>query len=110
MIQQNGRARTTPVVWARSPWERRDYATVMDGWVVRYNVGFGTPNEVEVSASGNCVHVHSVRIRTEKDGISLLDVIQRAWRQHLWLKGDYRRRPLPEAEDAQAPVNGKEHV
>jgi len=86
------------VVWQKGKWQRRDYATVMSGRVVRYNVGYNSPGEVEVSASRDAVHIDGVVISTDKGREELLDIVQRAWRQHEHLKQAHQNDPLSELD------------
>lgn len=86
----------TVVVWSSGLWERRDYPTVMSGWVVRYTIGNELLNRTEISASRDRVSCQRLDITTESEGIAALDILKCAWRQHLHLKGSGGNRPLPE--------------
>jgi hypothetical protein len=84
------------VVWSAGRWERRDYATIMSGRVVRYNVKYGLPGEAEVSASRDGVNIDGVVMGGEHHRLELLDILRRAWRQHEHLKQAHQNDPIPE--------------
>lgn len=85
------------VVWSNGSWERRDYATIMSGRVVRYTRGQDRPGQSEVSASRNMICVDDAAGSPEQFS-ALLDILARAWRQHEHLKKAHANNPLPEIE------------
>ena len=84
------------VLWSSGTWERLDYSTIMSGRVVRYNIHYGKPGEVEISASRDAVCIDNVSFNSEEQRDALLNIIQRAWRQHLYLRKARGNDPLPE--------------
>jgi len=86
------------LVWSKGRWERRDYPTIMSGRVVRYNVGYGAPGEAEISASRDAVCIDNVSFCGAGAHVAVLDIIERAWRQHLHLAKAHGSDPLPEPE------------
>lgn len=84
------------VVWSNYAWKRRDYATIMSGRVVRYTKG--KPGWPEISASREMICISGVAFSTAEQMAGVLDIIQRAWRQHEHLKEAHANDPLPEVE------------
>lgn len=82
------------IIWTNGLWDRRDYWTLMDGWVVRYRPS--GRREVVISASRNRVCLDGVSIGMEGAKDSLLRIIERAWRQHRHLAQRSSNNPLPE--------------
>lgn len=81
------------VVWAKFPWQRQDYPTIMSGWVVRYTLGERA--QAEISASRDMVSIGDIHIASRDRLAEVQDIIRRAWRQHLHLK-QQGVKPLPE--------------
>lgn len=87
------------VVWRAERWERRDYPTVLSGWVVRYTADRGSgEQEQQVSASRERVIVHQVNVYSEAEGARFVDILRRAWRQHEHLARSSRNQPLAELD------------
>jgi hypothetical protein len=84
------------VIWSGNGWERRDYATITSGRVVRYNKQFGQLIQSEVSASRDGVRVSIVELKSADDRDWFLGILRRAWRQHLHLRQEHGNNPLKE--------------
>jgi hypothetical protein len=96
------------VEWTDGRWERRDYPTIMDGWVVRYTIGYGSHNVIpEINASRNYVSATDIYAGSPEHLESAITIMRQAWQQHLHLAKSSKNRPLADppvsTEQTEAP-------
>jgi hypothetical protein len=89
-----------PLVWEYHGWERRDYPTILSGWIVRYQRG-----SAEISASRDAVHIDGVRFFAAP--LTVFSIIDRARRQHEHLRKSSQNDPLPEIAEVEGPARSE---
>ena len=82
-------------VWSKGPWERRDFLKIQPSPILNYTTEYQYGDMGKVSVSGERLRITEICVCSYEEWTDLFDILQRAWRQHLYLKQG-NREPLEE--------------